>query len=152
MMHELKIWPEYFEAVRSGLKTFEIRKHDRGFHVGDTLWLREYDPNSEEYTGRSVKRMITYILVGPPYVAEGYAALSMMDKPTTEEMIQNVSFRSGYQIGYANGSGDTTRLLMGTGRRNPVGITNIKRLEEDPIHVRAERMISENIKINREPR
>ena len=31
MIHELKIYPEYFKAVISGEKTFEIRKNDRPF-------------------------------------------------------------------------------------------------------------------------
>ena len=33
--HDLKILPEYFEAVTSGMKTFELRKDDRGFATGD---------------------------------------------------------------------------------------------------------------------
>ena len=37
---ELKILPEYFEAVKSGKKTFELRKNDRDFCVGDILILR----------------------------------------------------------------------------------------------------------------
>lgn len=61
MRHELKIWPEYFDAVESGLKTFEIRRNDRGYEAGDTLMLREYDPVSDTYTGRSLIRRITYI-------------------------------------------------------------------------------------------
>lgn len=39
MIHELKILPEYFEAVTSGRKQFEIRKNDRDFKVGDQLIL-----------------------------------------------------------------------------------------------------------------
>lgn len=59
MIHELKILPEYFEAVISGRKQFEIRKNDRDFKVGDQLILREWSKN--EYTGDSYKAEITYI-------------------------------------------------------------------------------------------
>src|SRR3954470_11426726 len=40
--HELKCWPEFYKALVSGEKTFELRKNDRGFRVGDVLWLREW--------------------------------------------------------------------------------------------------------------
>lgn len=33
--HHLKILPEYFNAVRLGEKTFEIRKNDRNYQVED---------------------------------------------------------------------------------------------------------------------
>jgi ASC-1-like (ASCH) protein len=59
--HELKTLPEYFNAVNRGLKTFEIRKNDRGFEVGDTLILKEIFTSSKEFTGRSLERKITYI-------------------------------------------------------------------------------------------
>lgn len=45
MKHELKCWPEYFAAILDGLKTWEVRKDDRGgFNVGDELELREWTP------------------------------------------------------------------------------------------------------------
>lgn len=47
--HDLKILPEYFEAVTSGMKTFELRKDDRGFATGDHVVLWEWDG---EYTHR----------------------------------------------------------------------------------------------------
>lgn len=49
MIHELKTWPQYYCRVASGSKLFEVRKNDRGFQPGDSVELREYDPNAEEY-------------------------------------------------------------------------------------------------------
>lgn len=73
-IHELKIWPVYFEDVLSGAKTFELRKNDRDFQVGDILVLKEFNPGlSDEtgptkvvieergYTGREINKKITYI-------------------------------------------------------------------------------------------
>lgn len=44
MKHELKIWPQYYHRVKDGSKTFEIRKNDRDFQVGDTVILIYFDP------------------------------------------------------------------------------------------------------------
>ena len=60
--HELKTWPEYFEAILDGRKRFEFRLDDRDFKVGDVLLLREYDPNKWDYTGNTVRVKVTYIL------------------------------------------------------------------------------------------
>ena len=60
--HELKIWPQWFDAVRLGTKTFEVRKNDRNFAVGDILDLQELRPGVGEYTGRKVQRRISYML------------------------------------------------------------------------------------------
>lgn len=38
--HELKIEHQWLERIRRGLKTYEVRKHDRDYQVGDTLILR----------------------------------------------------------------------------------------------------------------
>lgn len=43
--HDLKCWPEFFDAIARGEKTFEVRKNDRGFQKGDRLRLLKYDPN-----------------------------------------------------------------------------------------------------------
>ena len=63
-IHVLKTWTEYFEAVYAGHKTFEIRKDDRGFQVGDTLILRDWDRNEGNYTGRKLEVEVTYITDG----------------------------------------------------------------------------------------
>jgi len=64
MVHELKTWEEYFNAIASGEKNFELRKNDRGFLVGHELLLREYSPESKTFTGRTVRRKISYLLSG----------------------------------------------------------------------------------------
>ena len=64
MVHELKTWEEYFRLVESGDKPFELRKNDRNFQVGHELLLREYNHNTQTYTGRNLHRKITYILQG----------------------------------------------------------------------------------------
>lgn len=56
-----KIWPEYFDAVASGKKNYELRLNDFEVNEGDTLVLEEWDPKTKEYTGRSVKKMVTYV-------------------------------------------------------------------------------------------
>ncbi|WP_270275165.1 ASCH/PUA domain-containing protein, partial [Enterococcus faecalis] len=58
-IHELKILPEYFEAVVSGNKRFEIRKNDRNYKKGDILRLNEYQEG--QYTGDVHVSEITYI-------------------------------------------------------------------------------------------
>lgn len=60
MIHHLKILPEYFQSVISGVKTFEIRKNDRDFQVDDEVLLQEWTL-SEGYTGAQALVRITYI-------------------------------------------------------------------------------------------
>ncbi len=81
MYHDLKTWPEYFNAVIAGEKKFEIRKDDRDFKVRDTLLLSEYDPATQMYTGRIQRARVTYIYRGP-MVAEGHAILSFRRLPS----------------------------------------------------------------------
>jgi len=44
-----------------GKKNFEIRKNDRDYKVGDLLNLREYYPNDDAYSGRTVVREVVYM-------------------------------------------------------------------------------------------
>ena len=62
--HELKIWPDFYFAILSGEKTFEIRKDDRCFRAGDILKLKEWNPSFKRYTGREIEKVVTYILSG----------------------------------------------------------------------------------------
>ena len=56
-----KIWPEYFEAVVSGKKKYELRLNDFEVNEGDTLLLEEWNPQTQEYTGRAIKKKVTYV-------------------------------------------------------------------------------------------
>lgn len=60
----MKSWPEFFGSVLEGRKTFELRKNDRNFKVGDILWLREWEPLTAKYSGREIRKRITYMMEG----------------------------------------------------------------------------------------
>ena len=76
-IHELKILPEYYDAVRCGDKRFEIRKNDRDYHTGDILRLKEWD--GKQYTGEELDSVVRYIYHGiDEYgLAEGYCIMSI---------------------------------------------------------------------------
>lgn len=85
MIHELKTWPLYFREVKAGNKTFEVRKNDRGFKVGDQVLLKEYSPENyfehgdkAEYTGQILHREISYILPGGDFgIEKGFVVLGL---------------------------------------------------------------------------
>ena len=77
MTHFLKINPEYFDDVKSGRKTFEVRKFDRDFNLYDILVLNEYDVFTGSYTGRSVSVRVVYLLDNPSFCKEGYVILGI---------------------------------------------------------------------------
>lgn len=76
-IHELKAWPEYFNEVLHGRKMFELRLNDRGFECGDELHLREWDPETETYTGRECWRHVNYILLKHAGLAKGYVLMGL---------------------------------------------------------------------------
>lgn len=45
----------------NGEKTHDLRVLDRDYQVGDTLMLREYEPERQAYTGRACEVKVTYI-------------------------------------------------------------------------------------------
>lgn len=56
-----KILPEYFEAISSGKKKFELRLNDFDIAEGDTLMLEEWDARKNAYTGRNIEKKVTYV-------------------------------------------------------------------------------------------
>lgn len=62
MTIEKKVWPEYFQKILDGIKTYELRLADFKCDEGDTLLLREWNPITKDYTGRQISKVVTYVL------------------------------------------------------------------------------------------
>ena len=73
--HHLKIMPEYFNAVISGAKRFELRRNDRDYQVGEYLMLREWYKG--QYTGNRAKVRVEYVLQNVPGLKDDYCILSI---------------------------------------------------------------------------
>ncbi len=76
VVHKLKTLPEYFELSWKRKKTYEVRKLDRPFHVGDKVLLEEYSPDFG-YFGRAIMGNIVNIFVDPEYVKSGMGILQL---------------------------------------------------------------------------
>lgn len=87
-VHHLKSWPEPFAAMEEGRKTFDVRKDDRGFMVGDVICLHEWDPGLQPYASLDVEpgetkadrlyRKVTYVLYGGRFgLPEGLCVLGV---------------------------------------------------------------------------
>lgn len=77
MIHELKIHPEYFQDVILNLKKFEIRLNDRNYQEGDILILNEWNPETQTYTGRQVKRRVFNMYSNLPGLKPNYVLLQI---------------------------------------------------------------------------
>ncbi len=80
-IHRLKLNSAYYNDSASGIKTFEIRKNDRNFQVGDILELREWVWSDLEqkgaHTGEVHRKVITYILEDTEYLHDGFVCLAV---------------------------------------------------------------------------
>ncbi len=57
-----KTWPDYFELINSGKKKFDLRMADFDIKEGDTLVLEEWDPETKQYTGRKIQKLVDYVM------------------------------------------------------------------------------------------
>ncbi len=55
------MWPESYEKVLSGSKTYDIRLADWDINPGDVILFQEWDPATEGYTGREISRKVGYV-------------------------------------------------------------------------------------------
>lgn len=74
-VHEIKIVASYYDDVTSGRKRFELRKNDRGYKVGDTLKMLEFEGG--KHTGRIIDADIIYMLEDYTGLEDGYCILGI---------------------------------------------------------------------------
>lgn len=89
VIHDIKCWPQYFERLLDGSKTFEVRKNDRGYQAGDRLRIREWEPGStyhaSRYTTRELEFAVGFVLSSSPLADLGeFVVLSLL--PTKEAL------------------------------------------------------------------
>ncbi|WP_371333040.1 DUF3850 domain-containing protein [Klebsiella quasipneumoniae] len=96
--HDLKIYPEFFSAVCTGVKRAELRKNDRDYRVGDTLHLMETPRGSCHRTGEFINVKITHIADVGEWMP-GYVLLSVelqeRRKADSEPVAEVLSNRPG---------------------------------------------------------
>lgn len=80
MTHELDSYPEPFEAIKAGLKTFMCGFDNQSFRVGDKLKINEFDNDKQVYTGRFVEVRVIYLQAqdgGVNDIPEDYVIMSI---------------------------------------------------------------------------
>ena len=81
-IHELKTWPQYFDAIAEDRKTFEYRVNDSDFKEGDKVELLEYIPETKDYTSRKLSFYIGYVLQIPN---SNYVVFSLIKESQAQE-------------------------------------------------------------------
>lgn len=109
-IHELKLDTKYFDDVASGKKTFEIRKNDRQFQVGDVLALTRTalgnyalvnGPKWIEVNIRQAETILKQIVYVTDYEQQlGYVVLGISNMSV--EFINNAVYGLGYIGGDEN--------------------------------------------------
>ena len=77
--HQLKLNTKYFDAVQNGVKSFEVRKHDRNYQIGDTLDMLEVFDDGV-IGARMFRMTIVFMLTHddfPEGICEGYCVLGV---------------------------------------------------------------------------
>lgn len=89
-VHDVKLGATFFDDVKTGRKTFELRKNDRGYKEGDTIVLHEYKDGTT--TGRTITKKIVYMLEDFTGLEDGYCILGLGE---VEETLQEAATGAG---------------------------------------------------------
>ena len=82
-VHQIRLAKSYFDDVANGIKTFELRKNDRGYKVGDILEMMESVEGKN--TGRTVKALVTYMLEEYTGIEDGYCIMAIKKMEESEK-------------------------------------------------------------------
>nr|DAT50824.1 MAG TPA: chromosome partitioning protein [Caudoviricetes sp.] len=74
-VHEVKLAAMYYDDVKTGKKTFELRKNDRNYKEGDKLHMLEFKDG--RHTGRTISADIVYLMEEYTGLTEGYCILGI---------------------------------------------------------------------------
>lgn len=74
-IHHVKLGETFFEDVKTGRKSFELRKNDRGYKQGDMIVFYEYKDG--KYTPNLIKKKIVYVLQDFTGLEEGFCILGL---------------------------------------------------------------------------
>lgn len=89
-VHDVKLGATFFDDVKTGRKTFELRKNDRGYKEGDTIVLHEYKDGAT--TGRTITKKIVYMLEDFTGLEDGYCILGLGE---VEETLREAAAGAG---------------------------------------------------------
>lgn len=91
--YTLKLNDRYFDAVANGTKTFEIRKDDRDFKVGDTLVLYRVDDE-----GKYIDP--TYSVSTKPHTSDTIGPWLKPIRVKVKYILTHGDFPTGVPVGY----------------------------------------------------
>lgn len=102
-VHQIRLSSQYFDDVCSGKKSFEFRKNDRNYKVGDILEMTEFKDGKN--TGRMVRVIVTYFLDGFTGMEDDYCILATALINENGEELQRVDMKQVIADLRANGDG-----------------------------------------------
>lgn len=85
--HFLKTVQPFFSEVEKGTKTFEHRRNDRDFQVGDEVFLMEYNMMKNEFSGKQIRGTITYVLTDRAGLSDEFCIFSFK---VTQRIFKNL--------------------------------------------------------------
>lgn len=85
IVHNVKLWTEYFHDALTGQKSFEVRRNDRDYREGDLLILWEYNRASKTVTGGRFVAKVGHVVRNFPGLKKGWCVFGLV-RPDFQDM------------------------------------------------------------------